>query len=257
MGICLSDFQDQFKNALYGQSVDAATAVAALSSQPGFAVYRNTVLKGCIDALQANFPSITRLVGEEWFRAAAAIYVHRHPPEDSRMLFYGDEFAEFLAQFEPAAELTYLPDVARVDRLWTESHVAMDHATLNPASIAHLTPEALTDVVLHPHPSARWAWFCAAPIYTIWIRNRYGTEDGEELEWHGEGILLARPSGAVESTPLNEAGCAFLDACSAGLPLGKAVDAALARQESTDLSELIATLIGAGAFSRASQLSID
>jgi hypothetical protein len=32
--------------------------------QPGFAVYRNTVLKGCIDALQANYPTVHALVGD-------------------------------------------------------------------------------------------------------------------------------------------------------------------------------------------------
>ena len=36
-----------------------------LAAQPAFAVYRNTVMKGCVDALEANFPTVARLVGEE------------------------------------------------------------------------------------------------------------------------------------------------------------------------------------------------
>ena len=33
------------------------------SPNRAFAVYRNTVLKGCIDALQANYPTVGQLVG--------------------------------------------------------------------------------------------------------------------------------------------------------------------------------------------------
>jgi hypothetical protein len=44
-----------------------------------FKVYRNTVLKGCVDALAANFPTVLRLVGEDWFRAAALIHVCAEP----------------------------------------------------------------------------------------------------------------------------------------------------------------------------------
>jgi fatty-acyl-CoA synthase len=40
----------------------------------------NTVMKGCVDALQANYPTIERLVGEEWFRAAAACHARKISP---------------------------------------------------------------------------------------------------------------------------------------------------------------------------------
>ena len=67
----LSTFQDSFSAALLGQAADAPW-LSALESQPGFAVYRNTVLKGCIDALQANYPTVCQLVGDDWFRAELA-----------------------------------------------------------------------------------------------------------------------------------------------------------------------------------------
>ena len=66
MTIRLETFQDGFANALLAlePSVDCAPELAYLVAQPGFAVYRNTVMKGCIDALQANYPAVARLVGE-------------------------------------------------------------------------------------------------------------------------------------------------------------------------------------------------
>ena len=247
MTASLSRFQDRFAQALLASEPDAASEIA-LVRQPGFTVYRNTVMKGYIDALQANYPSIVRLVGEEWFRSAAAIYAHICQPQDARMLYYGEDFPDFLARFEPAAGLSYLPDVARIDRLWTEAHTARDEPPLDPAALSGLAPEAIAGTVLTPHSAARWQWFADQPIYTIWQRNRESLDDDSEIDWHGEGVLLARPYGAVAWIALDAAGCAFLDACMNGGTLADAAIAALGMRQDVDLERLLSTLFEAGAF---------
>ena len=253
----LAQFQDGFVQALWASPDDLPGHLHALVEQPGFAVYRNTVLKGCIDALQANYPAVLRLVGEEWFRAVAALHVRARPPSDARLLLYGMDFPDFLRDFAPAADLPYLSDVAMLDRCWTEAHGAADAVALAPATLAGLPLEQLGKLVLEPHPAARWAWFEEQPIYTIWRRNRgsgaegvQSSENGDELVWTGEGALLTRPAAAVTWTALDAAGCAFLDACAAGRPLAHAASAALARQASTDLALLMTKLLDAGAFCR-------
>jgi Putative DNA-binding domain len=65
MTATLADFQDDFVHALLATPDNMQPNLSTLTRQPGFAVYRNTVMKGCIDALQANFPTVLRLVGEE------------------------------------------------------------------------------------------------------------------------------------------------------------------------------------------------
>jgi hypothetical protein len=246
----LEGFQDGFARALLAEDAAAlAPAVARLAAQPGFAVYRNTVIKGCIDALQANYPSVVRLVGEEWFRAAAAVYVRAHLPRHPTLADYGADFTPFLAAFPPAAGLPYLPGVARLDRFWTEAHVARDETPVEAAAVARLSPDELARTVLRPHASARWAWFDAQPTATIWRRNRYpeGAEESE-LEWRGEGVLIVRPRAAVEHVALDAAACAFLDACAAGRTLGEAAAAALAVHGDADLAGLMKQLLEAGAF---------
>jgi hypothetical protein len=252
----LTRFQDGFAQALLAPDPAAAPGlppeIAALARQPGFAVYRNTVMKGCIDALQANYPAVARLVGDEWFRAAAVIFAREHLPAQATLLYYGEAFAEFLARFDPAAELPYLPGVARLDRFWTESHAAPDESALAPTALAGLAPEALAATVLHPNAAARWTWFADQPIYTIWQRNREAPDDEREIDWRGEGALLTRPRGAVQWAPLDAAGCALLDACAAGRPLIEAAAAAVEAHEDADLARLMKILLEAGAFGRMS-----
>lgn len=245
----LAGYQHAFAHALLAEDPLAAPPeLARLVAQPGFAVYRNTVLKGCIDALQANFPAVARLVGDEWFRAAAAVYARRELPAAPTLLSYGKAFADFLAQFEPAAELPYLADVARVDRLWSEAHAAADDGILDPAALTQLAPEDLGRVTLRPEAAARWAWFDAHPIYTLWSRNRESVEVADaEIDWRGEGVLLTRPLGAVKHQLLSRAGAVFLSACAEGLSLECAVVAALDSDPSADLATLISQFLQAGA----------
>lgn len=237
-------FQDTFVDALVAPpQADTSHSLAAM---PGFLIYRNTVLKGCIDALQANFPAVVRLVGEVWFRAAAAVYARQDPPRVPMLLEYGAGFADFLARFEPAAELPYLPAVARLDRFWSESHAAADDIPLRAQDLAGLAQEILGRMVLKPHAAARWAWL-PVPAFTIWTRNRGESPaagDEPEFAWHGEGALLTRPRDAIEWLELDQAACMFMDACAAGVPLAEAAGCVPA----ADIAGLLARLLEAGAF---------
>lgn len=246
----LARFQDDFARALLATDDAAPPAITLLTTQPAFAVYRNTVIKACIDALQANYPAINRLVGDEWLRAAAAIYVRDALPTQPMLLNYGADFADFLARFEPAADLPYLPGVARLDRYWTEAHIADSAEVLDPAALARLASGNFFRAQLQPHAAARWTWFDDAPIYTIWSRNRSNGAVDTDIQWQPEGALLTRPRDAVTWRALNPAGCAFLDACAAGDTLAAAVQAALDVDGAADLGRLMADLLDAGAFSR-------
>ena len=248
----LQRFQAAFFAALFDRdSASASASASAFNAQPAFAVYRNTVFSGCVAALQANFPSVARLVGPEWFRSAATAYVQRHPPDDGRLLHYGEGFADFLAGFEPARALPYLAGVARFDRWWIEAHTADDADALAAAGLARLAPSELGALCLAPHPAARWGWFDGAPIYSIWQRNRCAdAPPGGELAWRGEGALLTRPLAAVEWVALDRCDCAFLDACAQHRPLGEAAAAAMQVEPQADIAGLLARLLRAGALAR-------
>jgi hypothetical protein len=251
MGSALAAYQDAFAAALLAEDplAGAPPDLARLIGQPGFAVYRNTVMKGCIDALQANYPTVARLVGDEWFRAAAVVHVRQHLPTQASLLHYGEHFPAFLAAFEPALEVPYLADVARVDRWWTEAHAAADDPLLDPAALAALAPDRMAGVTLRPHAAARWDWCAEWPIYTLWRRNRdeHGSS-AEAIAWDGEGVLVTRPVGPVLVEPLGQAGVVFLDACAGGSSVEQAVAAALDVDPETDLAALIQRLLRAGAF---------
>jgi hypothetical protein len=246
----LAAFQDAFAHALLAPHAEADARVAPLVAQPAFAVYRNTVMKSCVDALEANFPAVARLVGEAWFRAAAAGYVAGAPPREPSLLTYGATFPAFLEGFALAAGLPYLAGVARLDRFWTESHVAADAPTVRTQDLVGADPAALGDAVLEPHPAARWAFFADAPVRSIWSANRGSEASASEIAWRGEGVLLTRPDAAVGWIALDAAACRFLDACAQGRSVAEAMEAALAVDGDVHPARVAATLIDQGAFAR-------
>ncbi len=123
----LSLFQDAFSAALAGDDA----ALAPWGAEPtGVSVYRNTVAKGCADALVANFPAVAKVTGEAWLSAAAVRHAAERPPAKASLLDHGGDFADWLEGFAPAAAMPFLANLARLDRAWVEAHLAEDAAPL-------------------------------------------------------------------------------------------------------------------------------
>ena len=241
----LRDFQARFARDLWSREDDSSTS--ALVEQPGFSVYRNTVMAGCVDALAANYPTVHQLIGVDCFNDAATAFARRLPPPSGVLAGYGQGFALFLSSFDAVAELEYLPGVAMLDRIWTEAHFAADSEVLKSTDLVGLTPEGLSRTRFVPHPAARWQTFETMPIYTIWQRHRDGLPLDAELDWRGESALVTRPVGAVAWTAIPQASAVFLSSSASGKRFDQAMDDAATAAGADDASWLPA-LIHAGAF---------
>jgi hypothetical protein len=158
---------------------------------------------------------------------------------------FGADLPDFLRSFEPARELPYLPDVARLDRFWTEAHSARDAM---PLAAADLQSIDITESSLPVHPAARWVWFAEQPVYSIWSASREGRAVNENLQWRGEAALITRIDDAVVWREISSGACIFLDECVKGTALPQAAAAALETEPHIDIAQTIATLFAAQAF---------
>lgn len=238
----LADFQAAFVEALHDE---ASTFVPA--HQRPFAVYRNTVMRACIDALEANFPSVLCLVGRDWFRAAAAIHATRSPPRDARLACYGEGFPGFLESFEPAAGLPYLADVARLDRLWNESLDAADAESFDVDRLVGQAPSALEVMRLRVHPATRW-FASPFPVLSIWRPSREGVAVDGALAWRPECAIVVRVAGEVSMLPATPAELTLLEACRRRATLGEAAAAVARAHPDASIEFTFSGLLRSGAF---------
>ena len=78
-------------------------------------VYRNNYRGNLHDALAGAYPVVEQLVGRDFFRRVTRKFIEQHPSISGNLHHYGAEMAGFVAAFEPAQGLAYLPDVAALE----------------------------------------------------------------------------------------------------------------------------------------------
>jgi hypothetical protein len=244
----LAPFETSFTDALLNADHPIPRGISAHNTAVPvrrFAVYRNNVVTGLAKALKNRFPVVEKIVGEEFFAAMSRIFVTERPPCSPLLATYGDDFAAFIAAFEPARELPYLADVARLEAERTRSYHAADATPLGAGRFTALDAGEIADVRIGLHPSIGIVR-SSHPIVTIWAMNSGERELAPIEDWRGEDALIARPYLDVEVRALPPGGAAFLLALAASRPLGEAAGAALADHPKFDLTGNIAGLIGSG-----------
>ncbi len=122
---------------------DGLTSWNRARSERRFAVYRNNVAAGLIGALATRFPVTEKIVGEAFFAGMAQAFIAEHPPRSALLLGYGDDLAEFVEAFGPAAELAYLPDVIRLEAARSRAYHAADRLPLEPSTLEGLNGDVL------------------------------------------------------------------------------------------------------------------
>lgn len=222
----------------------------ARNSDRRYAVYRNNVTVSLTGALEANFPSIRRLVGGEFFAAMAREFARENPPKSRLMAEYGASFPEYLESFEPLAKYPYMPDVARLERLWLDSYHEADAEPLQGAELAAITPEALFKTRFTAHPAARL--FCSPfAAVSIMSANR-GEGDVPPINPAiPECGLVTRPQFDVAVRHISASTHAFLAALLSDAPLGEAIETAMTPDPEFNLAANLQGLLEAGVFTSA------
>ncbi|MDP3339617.1 DUF2063 domain-containing protein [Frigidibacter sp.] len=237
-------FVAAFRAALAGGALpDGVTAVG--EAEQRFAVYRNNVAHSLTEALARRFPVVARLVGEEFFRAMARVFLAQHPPASPVLLDWGAAFPGFLEGFPPVAGLPYLPDVAQIERARGLAYHAVDALPVRPAAVAGARSPEVLRLVLHPSVSLIAA---AWPVVSIWAANQPGADLGSMRAQGPEVALILRDRALevpVRALPPGDA--ALVAALLEGQTLGLAAARAQVAEPGHDPAAVLGYLMGAGA----------
>ncbi|MEE2565522.1 DNA-binding domain-containing protein [Hyphobacterium marinum] len=241
-------WQDLFASALV--TGDASRIASRLSDPdaPGFAVYRNTVVRSAVDALGDAYPAVKRLLGDQRFSAVARAFWEAHPPRERTLSLYGEGFAAMLDHHDASSPYPWLPDVARIDRAWLESHHAADAPLLTLRNVQGVEPAALASLRVRLHPAVR-VIASDFPAWSIWRTNREDeTVRRVRLGEGGEIALIHRPAGEIRHRRLEQAEAGFLKALAAGETLEAA--AAILTDPGQDPIQIFIRLLKEGLFAR-------
>ena len=212
-------------------------------------VYRNNTIGSLTEALKDTFPVVCQLVDERFFKYAAHEFIRRHPPQAPRLAEYGTVFADFLAGFEPARSLAYLPDVARLEWAVNEAYHAADAPRLDPARISAVPQERYAALTFVAHPAARLLE-SSFPVDRIWHAHQPGGDLEAPLDLSAGvcRLLVDRMDGEIRFLSLDAPGFAFLRTLFSGGTLQAAYEAAAATGATFDLVGALGTHLTRGTF---------
>ncbi len=212
------------------------------------AVYRNNVVSSLIDAVADTFPVTQELVGEEFFRAMAAVFVRQHPPRSRVLAHYGAEFADFVDSFEPARAVPYLAGVARLERARVLAYHATDADPLTAEMLgaAMSSGEDLGTLQLVCHPSALVV-VSGYAIVSLWAAHQGDGELSAVDTALPESALVVRPGLDVLVLRLPPGAARFVSALQTGAGLADAAALAAGETLDFDLPKVLALLMGHGA----------
>jgi hypothetical protein len=243
--------QSQFAKSLLQADLpppDVLRAPDGADAGHRFGVYRNNVVVGLVRALETRFPVVARLVGSEFFRAMAHVYVTEDPPRSPILFRYGSSFPAFIEAFPPAAGLPYLADVARLELARGSAYHAADARPLPSEAFATLDADQLAGTGVRFHPSAVFLT-SRYPVVSIW-RAHQGEGDPRRSSLEPEAALVIRPARDGEVHALPRGGYQFLTALAQGASLARAAAIATSEVPAFHPVKNLAVLIEAGAVAK-------
>jgi hypothetical protein len=212
------------------QNALLSSIFAARSSAPsrGLAAYRANAHASVERALQAAYPVMAQLIGEDNFPYLVRDFWRQHPPQRGDLAQWGGDLPAFLAASEQLADAPYLADVARIEWALHGCAGAPDCAqdTASFAALAQQPPEALSFLIAPGAVVLPSAYPAAAVVLA---HQGQGSMEQAAALWHAgvaQAALVWRQGFAPRLRVLDEAEIAFTSAVSAGQALAQALDLA-------------------------------
>lgn len=242
----MSVSQTSFHAALLDANHPVPEGLLDAESQPAgrrFSVYRNNVAVSLTEAMHQAFPVITKLLGTQNMDGLAGIFLRQHPPTSPLMMFYGEEFPDFLQGMQQLAHLGYLPDVARLELALRRAYHAADSQPIDPEALS-IPPEQLMQARLTLAPSLQILssdW----PIFAIWLFNTQ--PDTPKPEAEAQDVLITRPEFDPAPNLLPAGGAEWIALIQDGCTIGQAFEKTIESTPDFDLGTTLALLLQGGA----------
>ncbi len=214
-------------------------------------IYRNNIVGGLTKAMQATYPLIEKLTGEDFATGLFRSFVLAHPPQESCLARYGAGLDNFIGSFSPARGLPYLADIARFEWAMNEAYYAPDDRSLTPAALQNVPLDDLADMVLPLRTSIRLLesrWPLTA-IRDFCFRENRDESEMLDLDQGGCRVMIYRPGLSAEIVPLEAGEYAFLQAIGAKNTLGDALEITLKSFPAFDFQGFLQKHLGLETFS--------
>ena len=211
------------------------------------ALYRGNQFATWEKVLQAAYPVMQMLVGEEFFGGLSRAYGIAVPSSSADLNEFGAGFADFLASFPHVAQYPYFPDMARLESALHRTHYARSAESAPASALTGLTPEVTSMARLRFHPAtslfaSEWS------VVPIWTAHQEREIRFPERVDEASHALILRPRWTASVLSLAPASHSALACLAAGGSLGTALRHAMEVDPDFDADAEVQLWFDAGVF---------
>ncbi len=196
----------------------------SLSASQRLHIYRDSILGGMTDGLSGIFPVCKNLLGAQYFSHMLTDYLKQNPSFSPDLGNYGELLPNYIAQFKPAKDLLYLPEVAKLEWLW---HKAFNASGVHKHNTAVYTLDQLASITEHKQARIQFVLQPSIqlmqsdyPIHLIWEMNQDNYNSLKQIDLNGGGVnllIFRSPDYSMNIHPLNKDEFIFYQALQSGL----------------------------------------
>ncbi len=254
----LLELQTQFARRALGyehdDKLDQLVRANGLDGGRRLNVYRNNVRTTLAEALQATYPVLCELVGEDFFASFAQRYAAQHPPKTGDVADYGDQIAQFASASPELSKLQYLPDIARLEWACHTSYRAQDAKRIAIKALQKIPATSHEHLLFEFVPSVKFV-SSPFPIFDIWqfvVDPAKRNEEPPNLDSEGQSVMTLRDNSDVNVILLSEIEHKFATSLAEGNTLAATLQKIADPFEALELQDLLHKLFSLGTMARIS-----
>jgi hypothetical protein len=202
-------------------SIDSSAEIPAATR---LQIYSDAYRLRLIEALQANYPLLAQLIGDDAFARLTQLYLVLHPSRHYSIRWFGHRLAQFLGEYPDYCDQPGLVEMARWEWKIAIAFDASDAVSLTEQDLASLAPEEWPQLKFSVHPSMQRIALMTNAVAIVRAAN--GGESlppvtiapqTEWLIWRQELSVQYRSLSAIEAAALDAvaAGASFSEMCEA------------------------------------------
>ena len=232
------------------------TSVQTLVEQRGFEatrrinVYRNNIFATLAETLSNIFPVSCAMVGEEFFKSMARIYIRSHTPDSGNLHDFGEHLPSFIESMPELSNYPYLSALAEIDWACHRAFHSTSVNSLDISSLADFSPDNYEDLQFEFHPAIHTIK-SKYPIFDIW---NFATSNGHadttpDLNSEGQQVLIHRPKSGVKVVNIEDGLFQMINFLREPKTLGATITSILSSNPEYNLKEGLNRLFSFGAVS--------
>lgn len=224
--ISLYELQGNFNQALHYQATGEACNIASdhFSADERMQVYRNNFIVSLSEVLEATYPMVLALVGEECFTQLARQHVLTQPLKAGDVTHYGEHFADTIEQFPAVMEAApYCSEVARfewaIDKSQQQRDGNTNHDFIPLVKLADIAPEQHAQVTFQFHAGVS-VFESPYALFSLKQAIENNNFDALEINQAEQGVIACLDNGEQWTLALKPEPYQLLVAIQSGEPLG-------------------------------------